>query len=160
MEADTVFVITGPPRHGKSTFAEMLCHALSDDAGPGNTSDVIYTELAARRSISVEELRQLPKESLRPDLVALGDELCATDPFAIVRALIAKHRVITGVRRCEEFVSCPAPKVLVWLERKNGPQIADNTDYRLKTMADRVFLFEQDDFESMRAVALELAREK
>ena len=153
MDGNQIFIITGPPLHGKTTFAEMLCTALNSTAGPGNTSDVIYAELADRLGVSVRALRRIPKEDLRPALVDLGNELCDEDPGYLVRQLVRRHRVLTGVRRCMEYIESPDPKHMIWLEYEGGPKIEDNTEYGLKDLADQVFEFRKGDFEGMRRAA-------
>lgn len=149
-----VIIVLGPPGHGKTTAREILVK-LTGLRG-GSCSDVIYHILAARRKVSIESLRQLPKEQIRPALIELGDWLCGqigtlseaskntelSDeiffrvPSALVRVLFLNDvRVIDGVRRRIELQD--ALKHLEWLgirtlvlfvHRPGGPKIADNTE--------------------------------
>lgn len=111
-----VFFVVGPVGHGKSTTREILAR-LTRLRG-GSCSDVIYAFLAARGNTSVEELRKIPKEELRPKLIQAGDYLCGMDglldvaekpevdkevyrhPSALIRTLYMNgYNVIDGVRR-------------------------------------------------------------
>jgi hypothetical protein len=116
-----VFFIVGPVGHGKSTAREILSQ-LTHLKG-GSCSDVIYGCLARRRNVSVDTLRQIPKEELRPTLIALGDFICGSGPklaedpadiafddavfrhpSALIRMLYLNgYNVIDGVRRKAEL---------------------------------------------------------
>lgn len=121
MNAPCIFVV-GPIGHGKTTAREILSRVTHMKGA--SCSDVIYHVLAARRStpekrVSVEELRQTPKEALRPVLIELGDFICGQigtitevaanaevdeslfrSPSALIRALYMNgYNVIDGVRR-------------------------------------------------------------
>lgn len=118
-----VFFIVGPVDHGKSTSRKILSGVTHLKGG--SCSDVIYAILAKRRGVSVESLRAIPKEELRPTLIALGDYVCCVvdadgkqvvlhevpvnaevdgeiyrSPSALIRTLYLNgYNVIDGVRR-------------------------------------------------------------
>jgi hypothetical protein len=156
MASDPLFIITGPPRHGKDTFGTMLSEELGVPA-VGATSDVIYEELARRLEVSVRALKRIPKEDLRPALVELGDIMTADNPSALVDALRGRFLVITGVRRVREFSRALEPKVLIWISREGGPVIEDNTDFALRDLAQEVVEFQHGDFAGMREFAETIA---
>lgn len=66
-------VVIGPAAHGKSTFRTAFAEALHVEGG--SCSDYIYAVWAYLGDTTVEALRKLPKEDIRPKLVALGDWL-------------------------------------------------------------------------------------
>lgn len=159
-----VLFVIGRPQHGKSTVRKALCELLG--LRGGSCSDIVYRFLASWRGTTVEQLRMIPKEILRPALVAAGDYFvgardsldepkaagCDIDETALHRvpsALIRVHfhhgaRVIDGVRRRSELVH--ARDVLTWfgyrslviyVDRPGGPAIEDNTE-DLRDLADEV----------------------
>ena len=72
-------LIIGPAQHGKSTYRKALAAALGTRGG--SCSDAIYAlwaYLDGKRGPEV--LRELPKEEVRPKLVALGDWLTTDAP--------------------------------------------------------------------------------
>ena len=71
-----VFFVVGPAGHGKTTVREILARLVR--LRGGSCSDVIFHFLALRRGVPIEELRAIPKEDLRPDLIKAGDFLCGT----------------------------------------------------------------------------------
>lgn len=148
-----VFFIVGPVGHGKSTAREILSQ-LTHLKG-GSCSDVIYSYLAARRKVPVDTLRQIPKEELRPTLIAAGDFVCGSGPklaedpadialddfvfrgpSALIRTLYLNgYNVIDGVRRQAELKS--AKDYLEWngvrsfvvhVHDPRKPLIADNSE--------------------------------
>ena len=76
----TPIFIIGPARHGKSTVREIICRLLGEKGG--SSSDVIYHAWALLTGEMEETLRALPKEKVRPLLVALGDWLTGGKPNA------------------------------------------------------------------------------
>jgi hypothetical protein len=152
MVSDPLFIITGPPRHGKDTFGVMLGEALGTPE-VGATSDVIYDELARRLGVRVEALKRIPKEDLRPALIELGDLMTENNPAALSDALRGRFLVISGVRRVREFLFAPEPKILIWMSRAGGPVIKDNTDFALRDLAQEVVEFQHGDFAGMREFA-------
>lgn len=116
MQAPVIFVV-GPVGHGKTTSREILSRITHLKGG--SCSDVIYAVLAARRGVSVQSLREIPKEELRPLLIEVGDWLCGQigvlsevpthpevdetvfrAPSALIRTLYLNgYNVIDGVRR-------------------------------------------------------------
>lgn len=159
-----VFFIVGKPQHGKSTLRNAISQRTR--LRGGSCSDVVYALLAARRNVSVESLRAIPKEQLRPDLIRFGDWLCRTGeplaevsarpgfdedmyrhPTALVRVLVLSGiHVIDGVRRRIELQE--AKDRLEWIglqtltlfvDRPGGPDIKDNTE-DLRDLADELVL--------------------
>lgn len=153
-----VFIIVGKPHAGKSTVRNTIS-VLTELKG-GSCSDVIYHFLAKARNTTVEELKKLPKEELRADLIKLGDELCGIGPLkvlesvehaddiyrgpsALVRMLfLSRYRVIDGVRRrlelqnAREHIEWLGIRVIVFhVERPGYESPKDNTE-DLKDMAD------------------------
>ena len=127
---ETVIFLAGRPHSGKTTVRKLLCEYL--ELRGGSCSDVIYYNLASMRQTSVEELRKLPKEQLRPELISVGDSCTAQNPTFLVDALFAEgYRVIDGIRRKRELdaVKEKYPNGLfVWVSRPGGPEVADNTE--------------------------------
>ena len=154
-----VILVVGPCGHGKTTTREIISQ-LTELRG-ASCSDVIYHVLAQRRNVSVDSLRQEPKEALRPALIELGDFLCGQigqlkeapvndvdsvmyrGPSAIIRALYLNGvTVIDGVRRrlelkdaIEKFEWLGIKALVIHVERPGGPKIDDNTE-SLKDAAD------------------------
>ena len=137
MNSARVFVVCGAVQHGKSTLAKYLARAAS--VPDGDCSSVIYREVARRMDISEESLRQMPKEDIRKSLIAVGDELCCPDAGYLPKRLYyaEKVRSIAGVRRRTELDSFieavgQVDVVPIWIDRPDGPEIKDNTDFGLK----------------------------
>lgn len=125
-----LFFVLGPAGHGKSTVRQLI---MDKTGFTGEScSDAIYAMLAFLTSKSEGELRQIPKETYRPTLIAFGDWITkhsdelpqfVTDRFseegkkhlpsieqnvresaALVRMLfLAGAQVIDGIRRQREF---------------------------------------------------------
>lgn len=158
-----VLFVTGPAGHGKTTAREILCELTHGQRG-GSCSDIIYHFLALRRGVSVESLRQIPKEQLRPALIEAGDYLCGSIgqlteksvhptldddvfrcPSILIRTLYLNGvNIIDGVRRRLELEDARGhldwngvPSVVIHVSNPNGPKVVDNTE-DLKDMADEV----------------------
>jgi hypothetical protein len=152
MQAPVIFV-TGKPQHGKTTARQIL-ERLTHLKG-GSCSDVVYHILAARRGVSPDSLRLLPKEELRPALVQVGDWMCGLGelsepktndkfddtqlyrhPSALIRTLyVSGYNLIDGVRRRIELQN--ARDHLDWngvrsltlhVVRPNVQEVKDNTE--------------------------------
>lgn len=149
-----VILVCGPAGHGKTTAREILCKLTALKGG--SCSDVIFSYLALLRGTTVEELRKLDKEELRPELVKVGNWLCgdigdleeakspdapkASDiyrvPSTLIRTLYHNNRnVIDGVRRtlelkhAVEHLEWNGIRVLsIFITNPNGPAIPDNTE--------------------------------
>lgn len=157
-----VFFFVGKPQHGKTT-ARKIVEQLTRLQG-GSCSDVVYHYLATRRGVSVESLRQLPKEELRPVLCQAGDWICGLgdplpepakngdigaemyrSPSALIRTLYVSGRnCIDGVRRRLELQHAKdhldwngVMSVTFFIERPGVPDIKDNTE-DLRDLADVV----------------------
>lgn len=163
MQPPVVFV-TGKPQHGKTTVRHLVAQITG--LRGASCSDVVYHYLAARRQVSVEALRQLPKEELRPFLVEAGDFLCGANqppqevpvnkevdaevyriPSALIRALfLSGINVIDGVRRRLELQDAKnhlewngVRALTLYVDRPGVPDIPDNTE-DLRDLADEVIL--------------------
>lgn len=125
-----LFFVLGPAGHGKSTVRRLI---MDKTGFTGEScSDVIYAMLSFLTGKSEGELRQIPKETYRPTLIAFGDwitghskelpqfvtdhftdegrkqlasiEQNVREPAALVRMLfLAGAQVIDGIRRPKEF---------------------------------------------------------
>lgn len=120
-----------------------------------STSTVIYNFLATRRKTTISDLRALPKEEFRAELIEAGDYLVgaldtlkapplddALDkivwrmPSTLVRTLyMAGYNVVDGVRRHEELTHTISHlawngvrALTLWIEKPDGPKIPDNTE--------------------------------
>jgi len=117
------FLFIGFPGSGKSTAAKM-CAALAC-VKHGETSDIVYDVLAKRLGLSVERLRKIPKEQIRPALIDVGDELCWVNPAALSYFHWSNGcRVISGIRRpeelhalCDVMDAAKQRYVIVWVSR-------------------------------------------
>lgn len=148
-----VFFFVGPVGHGKTTAREIVSK-ITHLSG-ASCSDVIYRFLAIRRGVSVESLRALPKEDLRPALIEAGDYLCgqigelkevAVDsriekdvwriPSALIRLLYLNgHNSIDGVRRRLELTHAiqhlewnGVPSIVIHVSDPRKPIIKDNSE--------------------------------
>lgn len=162
MQMPVIFLI-GPVQHGKST-ARRLVSELTGLRG-ASCSDVIYALLALRKGVPETELRKIPKETLRPELIEFGNWLCGETeglkevpvdktidseidyrvPSAIIRTLYhAGVHVIDGARRSLELDQARAHlqwngvrSLVIWVEKTGGPKIKDSTTVK-KEQADHV----------------------
>jgi hypothetical protein len=152
MQAPVIFVV-GPVGHGKTTSREILSRITHLKGG--SCSDVIYAVLAARRGVSVQSLRDPPKEELRPTLIEVGDWMCGQigqltevaakpevdetiyrSPSALIRTLYMNgYNVIDGVRRKLELQHAQehlewngVRSVVIHVHDPRKPLIADNSE--------------------------------
>lgn len=158
-----VFFIVGPVGHGKTTSREILAR-LTRLRG-GSCSDVIYAFLAARHDTTVDELRKVPKEELRPKLIQAGDFLCGMDapmevaskpqvdnevfrhPSALIRTLYMNgYNVIDGVRRRLELQHakdhldwCGVEQLTIHVRDPRKAELKDNSE-DLSDLADEKIL--------------------
>lgn len=158
-----VFIVLSKPHHGKTEARKILAE-LTYLKG-GSCSDVIYHFLAARRETTVDALRRLPKEELRPDLIMAGDFLCGLHdsmpdapnkdvdsemyrvPSLLCRTLyLSGYNVIDGIRRKAELKEFRGAlnwngvrSLVVWIDRPGFPTVEDNTEVGPE-MADELVL--------------------
>jgi dephospho-CoA kinase len=98
-----LIVVIGKARTGKTTFANHLAEGLGVKAA--GTSDVVYEAMAKARNCTVEDLNNIPKEELRPQLITFADFLCSLYPSVLSEGLIRQGVVIIeGIRRVEELI--------------------------------------------------------
>jgi hypothetical protein len=129
VKTDRLILVCGSVQSGKSTARKLLSQYLERKGG--SCSDVIYAILARRKGITVDQLRTLPKEEVRPELIALGNAMCAADPLYLIGNLVwSGCSIIDGVRRKEEFKAAVHrfSPVTIWVENPNSPQLADNNE--------------------------------
>lgn len=150
MQPPVIFLI-GPPGHGKTESRKILSE-ITHLKGQ-STSEVIYAYLAERRGTTIAELKKIPKEELRAELIKAGDYLCGQVgqfgdapaeidsqlyriPSALVRMLyLAGHNIIDGVRRRLELSDAikhlewnGVRSLVLWIQRPAAPIIKDNTE--------------------------------
>ena len=176
-----VFFVVGPAGHGKTTVREILARLVR--LRGGSCSDVIFHFLALRRGVPIEELRAIPKEDLRPDLIKAGDFLCGTGeltevapnakldqevyrhPSALIRTLYMNgYNVIDGVRRRLELTHAKdhldwngIEQCTILVTSPNGPEIPDNTE-DLSDLADERIVNDGTPVELEAKIAAMLAR--
>lgn len=141
-----VFIIIGHPQNGKTEVGKALEQLTG--LPRGSTSDTIYESLAQNSGVPVDVLRSIPKEELRPQLIAEGDRLAAADITSLAWPLIAKGvRIIDGVRRKAELTAIKMrcgmndfKPVIWWIQRVPiVSRIKDNTEV-ISTDAQAVFI--------------------
>jgi hypothetical protein len=152
-----VYIFTGPPANGKSLARKIFCE-LTGIKG-ASTSDVIYALMARFAGISEAELRETPKEELRPKLIELGNYLCGGSddlsknafkdpirdsiyrgPSMLTRALFhTGFRAFDGVRRKSELEEIRyimdwlgIQTFVLWVHRDEAPSISDNTEVTIE----------------------------
>jgi hypothetical protein len=154
-----VIFVTGPIGHGKTTAREIISRVTHMKGG--SCSDVIYAILANRRQVSVESLKQIPKEELRPALIEVGDFVCGSvgeikeapvnnideslyrHPSALIRTLYLNgYNVIDGVRRRLELQHAQqhldwngVRSVVIHVQDPRKPIVQDNSE-DLRDLAD------------------------
>jgi len=119
-------VIIGKACAGKSTFAQWLIKQTGEKAG--RTSSIIYEAMAKARGCTVKDLEDLPKEELRPKLIALGDFMCDIQPDILSQALVQRGiTVIDGVRRKSELEALREKhEIFVYYIRRDKFTVSDN----------------------------------
>lgn len=152
-----VYIFIGPPAHGKTLARKIFCE-LTGIKG-ASTSDVIYALMARFSGVSEAELRETPKEELRPKLVELGDYLCGGSddlsknafktpipdniyrgPSMLTRTLFhTGFLAFDGVRRKSELEEIRYTMAwlgletfVLWVHRDEAPAIADNTEVTIE----------------------------
>jgi len=126
---EIVFLIIGPARAGKTTFANFLSEITGLKAA--GTSQVVYEVIAAARNCTVEDLLQIPKEELRPTLIKTADYICDIHSDTLsLKLLNDGYRIIDGIRRSEELRSIKShPKYdvfVVYIDRDPQYTVSDN----------------------------------
>lgn len=123
--------IIGKKQSGKSTAAAMIGRSFIPTVPIVDTSNVMYKILAEQLGITESQLRQLPKEEIRPRLIEIGDQLTRDNPLAIVEdSILDGEFAIAGIRTSDQLEAlkkrCPMTTVL-WVDRENhNPGGADN----------------------------------
>ena len=132
MAQEFAYLIIGNPWAGKTLATALLADFIG--VASGSTDSIVYEELAKERGVPRWSLEASAKESLRPDLVRVGNALCDQDPAALVSPLLARGaRVIDGIRRRFELKAARQAArasglipVVVWVDRCSA--VKDNTD--------------------------------
>lgn len=107
-----------------------------------------------------EGLKQIPKETMRPLLIARGNSMVAADPASMVKELYRRGAtVITGLRRRAEFEAVKAwasfadvSLVTIWVSRDNFTGPVDNLELT-PADADINLVFQSADTEKPQTVA-------
>jgi hypothetical protein len=129
-----VYLIAGPARHGKTTVSQYIAEKTA--GARASTSDPLFELMAAERGVTVEQLRTMPKEEIRPRLIALGEEFCRDNKAAIIIHLSNKGaRIIDGLRSRAElrrvrihFDTLGETMVTVWVHDPRKPMLNDVGD--------------------------------
>jgi hypothetical protein len=128
-EFKPLIVIGGMPHHGKTEVRKLFSEWY--EVPGGSCSDIIFERYAKTHNVPVSEARK-NKDSIRDALVALGNDLTASDPAFLLRSLYDRgFRVIDGVRRRREFDAILrefSPVATVWVNRPGYRNIPDNTE--------------------------------
>lgn len=122
------YAFIGLKQAGKSTASTIASTIIGCRAV--DTSDMIYEALAAESGVTVESLRAIPKEELRPRLIEIGDRLSKEDPLSLVRPVMkAKSFTIAGIRKKDQLAALPKDVQVVWINRTNhDPDSLDNLE--------------------------------
>lgn len=127
---NTLVLISGLPRHGKSTLAGML--STFTGLPWADCSSVIYQELAKREDTTIKDLKLRDKNQLRASLIATGDDLCLSNPAYLADALIEQGiRIVSGVRKADEIEAIldkhsPTFEILhLWVEAFDNKEQAE-----------------------------------
>ena len=132
---DPAFLIVGQPRHGKNTVAE--CIAEHTGLTWMDSSTTIYRFVSNCLGISEQALRWIPKERLRPILIAVGDYLTNyVDERYYPRTLFdLHHRIHVGLRRASDLrafrIECAErgfDPIVIWVNNPNAPEVLDNLE--------------------------------
>jgi len=128
---NALLLIAGLPTSGKTEFGSAFAAVTGRTAG--SPSDIIYRELAEEMGVTVPDLHRIPKETLRPELIRVGDRITAEDPAALIKMLASSGvTVISGIRKKRELAAVRSKypdAVIVWIYRAS-PFIQDNTDLK------------------------------
>jgi len=165
--SNSLFCIIGKPHHGKTRVAEAIAQALGFKQG--SASDIIYEALASQYAHATGNtvadcftmLKKMPKETIRAELVRVGDDLTRNDPGALVTALVQRGcRVIDGIRRCVEIKAARGifgMETNVWwvMRHPEPPPIADNTEVTIDD-SDFVILNQYPDVSKLRAAVVQI----
>lgn len=121
-----IVLIIGRARAGKTTAAKFLEHF--SDWKSASTSEIVYDVVALATNTSVEELKKIPKESIRPTLIDTADYLCDIYPSILSEGLIKKgYKIIDGIRRTKEMDSLSGKNYgLFVIYLKRNESIDDN----------------------------------
>ena len=122
----SVIVIIGKARAGKTTFAKYLADLYGTKSA--GTSDIVYKAMAIARNCKEEELRQIPKEELRPVLIDFANYLCSVVPDFLSSAIIQEgFDVIDGIRRRSELEALAAKhNIAVYFVDRTEGVVEDN----------------------------------
>lgn len=133
----------GLKQAGKSTAA---AYWASNFGGVHvDTSESIYEALATQLGLTVQELREKPKESLRELLIATGDALCADDPLGCVRSRLSDQFAVAGIRKRDQIAALPENTTIVWVERSN--HVPDGVDNLELSKSDADYVLENNGFD-------------
>lgn len=123
-----IIVVIGRARSGKTTFSKFVENKYKIKSG--GTSDAVYKFMAIARNCTVSELKKIPKEKIRDNLIRFGNSLCSVYPIFLSEYLINNNIVlIEGIRRRDELELLREKyNVLVYYIHRNNGTISDNFD--------------------------------
>lgn len=128
-----LIVLIGLPESGKTATGEIIAESLGWQRG--SCSDFIYKLYAAAHGIPEDIARRRNKNTIRQQLIDIGDTVCDVYPeFLAMGAYKQGIQVLDGVRRKVELdaLKKAVPNLLVlWVERPDHPSPKDNTSVSL-----------------------------
>lgn len=117
--------LVGPGRSGKDSVGAWLAAHTTLRVGP-TTSEVIVPVLARRLGLSDAEM-YARRHEFRPLMRATGDEMRASDPAALARAVLARGDIANGIRARVEIEAVIRERLTdeIWWVHRDVP--ADDT---------------------------------
>lgn len=124
-------LVIGRKRNGKGEFCKALTQHMAGATHCWTSAYLVY-----RMSLKLglpEETILSRKESYRPALIELGNQMCDTDPGCLVSIamfqVVTPHIIVDGVRRINEFEKVSDWfDYIVWVERPGADDGDDNCE--------------------------------
>lgn len=129
-----LYLIAGPATHGKTTLSTYLSKCVR--LRRASTSDPLYGMLAKELNLTEAQVRALPKEQVRPRLIALGRDVCKANKAALlIQLYTAGVCIIDGLRYKQEisemvkfFDGRRDQFTVLWVSNPNKVTLADVGD--------------------------------
>jgi dephospho-CoA kinase len=122
-----IICVIGRARSGKTTASNILSEITGIPTA--STSDIVYNIMALASGCTVSELKSMPKEILRPQLIDIANYLCDIDPSILSKGLVQKgYKIVDGIRRETELLDLKKTyenEILITLIKSNR-SINDN----------------------------------